>query len=97
MIQIPDSSQAPVPLPETEKPKNNIPSKKKKNKLPKEAREPMARYIVFGLLGSAVLASFGLISSRYYVFTPLPLTIGVSAWIIKTVDRKNQWKKTQVT
>lgn len=97
MIQIPSSGQAPIPPAETRKPKNNIPSKRKVKKLPKEAREPIGRYIIYGLLGTVIFATAGLVSSRYYAFTPLPLTIGISAWVIKMVDRKYQWKKRQYT
>lgn len=96
MIQIPSSGQAPVPPQETVKPKKETPSSKvKKKKLPEEAREPIGRYIIYGLLGTLIFTAAGLVSSTYYAFTPLPLTIGISAWIIKMVDRKYQWKKRQ--
>lgn len=96
MVQIPSSGQAPVPPPDIKKvPKKPVSSKKRSKKMPKEAREPIGRYVIYGLLGTLILAVLGLISSRYYALTPLPLTIGMAAWVIKMVDRKYRWKKMQ--
>jgi hypothetical protein len=63
--------------------------RKKKIKNVPDIKEPIGRWLLYGLVISAFFALLGIINLRFLYLTPLGIIIGVMSWGIKKLF--NRW------
>lgn len=68
----------------------NVDEMKRKKKIPDKAviKEPIRRFIIYGVLISVFFALLGFLNIQFVYLSPLGLVIGVISWGIKNLFNK---------